>query len=56
MEKFKKFMCKPCGYIYDEEKGDPDNGIFPRTKFSDIPDDWACPVCMLGKEFFEEEK
>ncbi len=49
----KKYEC-PCGYIYDESKGDPDNGIAPRTKFEDIPDDWTCPVCGLGKDSFTE--
>lgn len=49
-----KYVC-PCGYIYDEALGDPDNGIAPDTKWEDVPDDFLCPVCGLGKEFFEEE-
>lgn len=49
-----KFVC-PCGYIYDEALGDPDNGIAPGTKWEDVPDDFLCPVCGLEKEFFEEE-
>jgi rubredoxin len=49
-----KFKCKPCGYIYDEEKGIPDRGVKPGTKFKDLPDGWCCPVCGAGKEFFEE--
>ncbi len=49
-----KYVC-PCGYIYDEALGDPDNGIAPGTKWEDVPDDFLCPVCGLGKEFFEEE-
>ena len=49
-----KYVC-PCGYIYDEALGDSDNGIAPGTKWEDVPDDFLCPVCGLGKEFFEEE-
>ena len=46
-----KFECV-CGYVYDEEAGDPDNGINPGTKFEDLPDDWTCPVCDLPKSEF----
>lgn len=49
-----KFVC-PCGYVYDEAIGDPDNGIAPGTKFSDIPEDWVCPICGLDKSAFTEE-
>lgn len=49
-----KYVC-PCGYVYDEEIGDPENGISAGTKFQDIPDDWTCPVCGLGKDMFTEE-
>ena len=48
----KKYVC-PCGYEYDPEVGDPDGGIAPGTAFEDIPDDWVCPVCGLGKDAFE---
>jgi Rubredoxin len=50
----RKFECTACGYIYDEALGDPDNGIAPGTKWEDLPDDWVCPVCGVGKEDFEE--
>ena len=50
-----KFVCTVCGYIYDEEVGDPDNGIEPGTLFADLPDDWECPLCSVGKEDFEQE-
>lgn len=50
----KKYVCDVCGYIYDEELGDPDNGIAPGTKFEDLPDDWECPICSVGKEDFSE--
>ncbi|HPZ43376.1 MAG TPA: rubredoxin [Bacillota bacterium] len=49
----KKYRCIPCGYVYDPELGDPDNGIKPGTPFEDIPDDWTCPVCLAGKSEFE---
>lgn len=49
----KKYEC-PCGYVYDEELGDPDNGIAPGTKWEDVPEDWVCPVCSLPKDAFTE--
>ena len=48
----KKYECEPCGYIYDPELGDHDGGIEPGTPFEEIPDDWICPVCGVGKEEF----
>ena len=48
----KEYECEPCGYIYDPELGDPDGGIEPGTPFEEIPDDWICPVCGVGKEEF----
>ena len=50
-----KYACGPCGWVYDEEMGLPENGIAPGTKFEDLPDDFECPVCGVGKEMFEEE-
>ncbi|MBZ2166916.1 rubredoxin [Methanobacterium spitsbergense] len=50
----KKFLCTACGYIYDPEVGDPDAGIDPGTSFEDLPDDWVCPLCGVGKDLFEE--
>ena len=47
-----KYEC-PCGYIYDPEAGDPEGGIAPGTKWEDIPEDWVCPVCGLGKDAFQ---
>jgi flavin reductase (DIM6/NTAB) family NADH-FMN oxidoreductase RutF/rubredoxin len=52
--KFKKFRCTVCGYVYDEQAGDPSNGIDPGTPFADLPDDWVCPVCGTEKEGFVE--
>ena len=48
----KKYVCDACGYIYNPEKGDPKNGVEPGTAFEDLPDDWVCPVCGLGKDSF----
>ena len=48
-----KWVCVPCGYVYDPEEGDPNNGIEPGTAFEDLPDDWVCPVCGVDKSFFE---
>lgn len=48
-----KYICPPCGYVYDPEKGDPDGGIPPGTPFEAIPDDWICPVCGVAKSLFE---
>jgi len=47
-----KYECGVCGYIYDPEAGDPDNGIPPNTSFDDLPDDWTCPVCGADKSQF----
>ena len=52
----KKYVCEPCGYVYDPETGDPDGGIAPGTAFEDIPDDWVCPICGMGKDVFVVEE
>lgn len=51
----KKYICDVCGWIYDEQIGDPANGIEPGTKFEDLPDDFECPLCSVGKDLFSEE-
>ena len=48
-----KYQCTICGYIYDPEKGDPNNGVQPGTDFNSIPDTWGCPVCGAPKSEFE---
>ncbi len=50
-----KYVCNVCGYVYDEETGDPDNGIAPGTKWEDVADDFTCPLCGVGKEDFSAE-
>lgn len=50
---FRQYICRACGLIYDEATGDPDSGLVPGTRFEDIPDDWSCPLCGVGKADFE---
>jgi rubredoxin len=50
-----KWKCIVCGYIYDPDKGDPDNNVAAGTKFEDIPDTWVCPECGAGKDMFEKQ-
>ncbi len=50
---FRQFICRACGYVYDEATGDPDGGLPPGTRYADIPDDWACPLCGVTKADFE---
>lgn len=49
-----EYECTVCGYVYDPAEGDPGTGVAPGTPFEEIPDDWVCPVCGVGKEYFEE--
>lgn len=51
----KKYVCSVCGYVYDPEKGDPENGVEPGTPFEELPEDWVCPVCGASKDEFEPE-
>ena len=48
-----KYQCTVCMYIYDPEEGDPDNGVEPGTAWEDVPEDWVCPECGVGKDLFE---
>ncbi|MCL2205155.1 MAG: rubredoxin [Treponema sp.] len=49
-----KYVCDPCGYVYDPAEGDPGNGIAKGTAFADIPASWVCPLCGVGKDQFNE--
>ena len=49
-----KYVCDICGWEYDEELGEPENGIAPGTKFEDLPDDFVCPLCGADKSSFSE--
>ncbi len=52
-----KYQCTVCMYIYDPEEGDPEGGggivVEPGTPFEDVPEDWVCPECGVGKDLFE---
>ena len=48
-----KYICTLCKYVYDEDVGIPEKGIAPGTKWSDLPDDWVCPLCGSRKKDFE---
>ena len=52
--RMKKYVCDVCEWVYDEEIGDPEHGIEPGTKFEDLPDDFVCPLCGVGKDMFTE--
>ena len=52
-KEMKKYKCLMCGYIYDPAVGDPDNGVEANTAFENLPDDWVCPDCGVGKDKFE---
>ena len=48
----KKYVCDVCGWEYDPAVGDSENGIEPGTAFEDLPEDWVCPLCGVGKDQF----
>jgi|TARA_B110000285_G_scaffold39674_1_gene43240 rubredoxin len=49
----RKWQCLVCSFVYEEALGLPDDGIAPGTSWDDIPDDWMCPECGVGKEDFD---
>ena len=49
-----KYACQICGWEYDEELGDPENGIASGTLFDELPDDFECPLCGVGKDNFSK--
>jgi len=50
-----KWVCTVCGYVYEPEIGDPDNGIEAGTAFENLSDSWVCPLCGVGKDMFEKQ-
>lgn len=50
-----KYVCLVCGYIYDPAEGDEEGGIEAGVAFADLPEDWVCPLCGVGKDEFEKE-
>lgn len=51
-----RYVCITCGWVYDPVEGDPESGVAPGTPFEDIPEEWLCPACGIGKEMFEKER
>lgn len=51
---YKTYICRICGFIYDEAAGLPEEGIPPGTRWEELPPDWTCPECRAGKEDFEQ--
>lgn len=50
-----RWVCEPCGWVYDPAEGDPDGGIEPGVAFEDLPEDYVCPVCGATKDLFYKE-
>ncbi|MFY9214180.1 MAG: rubredoxin [Tissierellaceae bacterium] len=50
-----RWVCGPCGWVYDPAVGDPDGDIPPGVAFEDLPEDYVCPVCGATKDLFEKE-
>lgn len=50
-----RWVCGPCGWVYDPAEGDPDSDIQPGVAFEDLPEDYVCPVCGATKDLFEKE-
>lgn len=48
-----QYICSVCGYVYRPEDGDPSDGIPPGTPFGDLPEDYRCPICNAGKDYFK---
>ncbi len=51
-----RYVCQVCGYVYDEEKGDPDNGVAANTLWQKVPVEWVCPLCGVSKDQFTIEE
>ena len=47
-----KYVCDVCGWEYDEKLGYPEEGIAPGTQWENVPEDFLCPLCGVGKEQF----
>jgi rubredoxin len=50
-----QYVCSACGYVYDPATGDPGNDVPAGTAWADVPEDWVCPLCGVGKDGFTEE-
>jgi len=49
-----KYVCLVCSYVYDPAVGDAETEVAPGTAFEDLPDNWLCPLCKVGKDQFEK--
>ena len=49
----KSYMCVICGFVYEEEKGRPEEGLPPGTSWEKVPENWKCPDCGAAKSDFE---
>jgi flavin reductase (DIM6/NTAB) family NADH-FMN oxidoreductase RutF/rubredoxin len=47
------YICTICGHVYYPEEGDPSLGIPPGTPFSEVPEDFRCPICNAGKDYYK---
>jgi len=56
MKFMQKYVCDACGYVYDPKNGDAEGEIPPGTEWEDLPDDWVCPFCGVGKDKFSRVK
>ena len=50
-----KYICGPCGYVYNPDESDPDSGIPKGTSFDKLPEEWICPICGASKDAFERQ-
>jgi len=50
---YRTYVCQVCGWTYDEEQGDEEEGFAPGTRWESIPVNWVCPECGARKEDFE---
>lgn len=50
-----QYICLVCQYVYDPAVGDRTADIPPGVPFEDLPDDWVCPECGVGKDQFEKQ-
>ncbi len=50
-----KYVCDMCGWEYDPAQGCPEAGIEPGTPWEQVPDDFVCPLCGVGKDQFSAE-
>lgn len=51
-----RYVCDVCGWEYDEALGDESQGISPGTKFDELPESFACPLCGVGKDMFSKSE